>query len=75
MARYTKVGYDSIKVNTKEELTQMYVDEGHSLSASEEMGQTVYLAMRAMNEAEKRSWKETREHEIPFGLLESPEGD
>lgn len=74
MARYARVGYDRIKVESKEELKEMYLTEGHSMSASVEMAGKLHNGMRALVEAEKRSWKETREHEIPFGLLEEPEG-
>jgi len=73
MSRYVKVGYDRLKLNNREEIEVMYLDEGHSLSASQEMASVLFKALCAMITAEKRSWKNTRQNEIPFGLLEDKE--
>jgi hypothetical protein len=74
MVRYAKVGYDRLKLNSKEEIELMYFEEGHSMSASKVMAATLHTALEQMIKAEKRKWKEIRENEIPFGLLEEPEG-
>jgi len=74
MARYARVGYDHLKLHSKEEIELMYFEEGHSMSASDELANTLYNSLRAMIEAEKRGWEKTRKHEIPFGLLEDSEG-
>ena len=64
-----RVGYDIQVLMSESELYDLYMEDGNMSSKQAKVkAREVYLALKQMEEAERRSWRGVRENEFTAGL-------
>ncbi len=64
---FSRVGYDTIINYSKEELIDLYLNEGKSLEEATKLAEELYRELNRLTIKEKRSWKRCRKREICVG--------